>query len=118
MPSQISGGQAKRVGLARATILDPMLLFCDEPTSGLDPLTAAQIDRTLLRFRSVFGTTIVAVTHDIETARTISDRVLVLGRRGLLAEGRIGELERHPDRDVRSFFGRAEGLAETSEGST
>lgn len=107
LPSNISGGQAKRVGLARATILDPELLFCDEPTSGLDPLTAAQIDRTLLRLRSVFGTTVVAVTHDIDTARTISSRVLVLGRCGLLAEGQIGELERHADPDVRSFFDRA-----------
>lgn len=58
LPSQISGGQAKRVGLARATILDPELLFCDEPTSGLDPLTAAQIDPTLSQFRYVFGATI------------------------------------------------------------
>jgi phospholipid/cholesterol/gamma-HCH transport system ATP-binding protein len=118
LPSQISGGQAKRVGLARATILDPMLLFCDEPTSGLDPLTAAQIDRVLLRFRSVFGTTILAVTHDIDTARTISDRVLVLGRRGLLAQGSIAELERHADLDVRSFFGRAGTPAEGGEGRT
>lgn len=114
LPSQISGGQAKRVGLARATILDPMLLFCDEPTSGLDPLTAAQIDRTLLRFRRVFGTTVVAVTHDIDSARAISDRVLVLGRHGLLAQGSIGELEHHDDGDVRSFFGR--GAAADEEG--
>jgi phospholipid/cholesterol/gamma-HCH transport system ATP-binding protein len=118
LPSQISGGQAKRAGLARATILDPELLFCDEPTSGLDPLTAAQIDRTLLRFRSLFGTTIIAVTHDIETARTISDRVLVLGRRSLLAEGRFADLERHADPDVRSFFGRAQGKAASTEGRT
>jgi phospholipid/cholesterol/gamma-HCH transport system ATP-binding protein len=116
LPSQISGGQAKRVGLARATILDPALLFCDEPTSGLDPLTAAQIDRTLSRFRSVFGTTIVAVTHDIDTARTISDRVLVLGRQTLLAQGRISDLEQHADREVRSFFRRTEGLPNSGKG--
>jgi phospholipid/cholesterol/gamma-HCH transport system ATP-binding protein len=115
LPSQISGGQAKRAGLARATILDPQLLFCDEPTAGLDPLTAGQIDRMLLRFRDVFGTTIIAVTHDIDTARTISDRVLVLGRRGVLAEGPLGELEQHPDPDVRSFFGRAQAEAHVSE---
>jgi phospholipid/cholesterol/gamma-HCH transport system ATP-binding protein len=109
LPSQVSGGQAKRTALARATILDPELLFCDEPTSGLDPPTAGQIDRTLLRFRDVLGMTVFAVTHDLESVRSISDRVLVLGRGGILAAGRMHELERHEDPEVQRFFERRAG---------
>jgi phospholipid/cholesterol/gamma-HCH transport system ATP-binding protein len=106
LPSEVSGGQAKRSALARATILEPELLFCDEPTSGLDPPTAGQIDRTLLRFRDVLGMTVLAVTHDIESVRSISDRVLVLGSRGIVAEGSLAELEQHDDPEVRGFFER------------
>ncbi|MFW5741306.1 MAG: ABC transporter ATP-binding protein [Myxococcota bacterium] len=106
LPSQISGGQRKRVALARAVVLDPGVLYCDEPTSGLDPQTAASIDRTLLRFRDVFGLSIVAVTHDKESIRTIADRALVLGDEGVCADGPVSELEQSDHPTVRGFFHR------------
>lgn len=102
LPSQISGGQSKRAALARATILDPSLLFCDEPTSALDPLAATQIDATLLRLRDAFQMAIVAVTHDPATVRRVSDLVIALGEGGVRAAGTVADIERA----VPSFFER------------
>lgn len=102
-PSQISGGQSKRAALARATILDPTVLFCDEPTSALDPLAAAQVDATLLRLREAFRMAIVAVTHDPASVRCISDLVVALADGGVQAVGGVAEIER----EVPSFFERS-----------
>lgn len=107
-PGQISGGQSKRAALARATILDPTLLFCDEPTSALDPLAAAQVDAILLRLRDAFRMGIVAVTHDPASVRSISDLVVALGDGGVRAVGTVSEIER----EVPSFFGRGRGAKE------
>lgn len=101
-PSQISGGQGKRAALARATILDPGILFCDEPTSALDPLAAAQVDAILLRLRDAFRMAIVAVTHDSASVRSISDLVVALGEGGVRAVGTVADIER----EVPSFFER------------
>lgn len=107
LPSQISGGQSKRAALARATILDPELLFCDEPTSGLDPVAAAQVDALLLRFRDVLGMAVIAVTHDVIGVQSIADRAIVLGAGGIVAQGTVAELEASERPQVKAFFQRA-----------
>jgi phospholipid/cholesterol/gamma-HCH transport system ATP-binding protein len=106
LPSELSGGQRKRVALARATVLDPLVLFVDEPTSGLDPATASRIDQTLLRFRDVLRVAIVAVTHDVEGVRAIADRAVVVDRGGICAEGTIDVLEQSDQPAVYEFFHR------------
>jgi phospholipid/cholesterol/gamma-HCH transport system ATP-binding protein len=105
-PTSLSGGQRKRAALARASILDPDILFCDEPSAGLDPVVAATIDETLKSFRKVLGITIVIVTHELESLRAIADRAVMLGRGSVLAEGTIDELEQSRDEDVFNFFHR------------
>jgi phospholipid/cholesterol/gamma-HCH transport system ATP-binding protein len=106
LPSGISGGQRKRAALARASVLDPEVIFCDEPSAGLDPVVAASIDETLLRFRDVLHITIIAVTHELESIRTIADRAVMLGEGGILASGTIDELSRSEEPYVHDFFHR------------
>ena len=105
-PTSLSGGERKRAALARASILDPEILFCDEPSAGLDPQIAAGIDDVLLRFREVLGTTLVVVTHELASIRTIADRAVMFARGGVAAAGTIDELEHSQDRDVFNFFHR------------
>jgi phospholipid/cholesterol/gamma-HCH transport system ATP-binding protein len=78
MPSDLSGGMRKRVGLARALALDPAIVMFDEPTAGLDPITAAEIAKLIVDLREQRHITSIVVTHDIHTARTIADRLIVL----------------------------------------
>jgi phospholipid/cholesterol/gamma-HCH transport system ATP-binding protein len=106
LPSQLSGGQRKRTALARASVLDPEIIFCDEPSAGLDPVVAAEIDELLIQFRDVLGITIVAVTHELESIRAIADRALMVGRGRLIASGTIDELSESRDEDVHDFFHR------------
>ena len=72
-PSQLSGGMRKRIGLARALILDPQIIYCDEPTAGLDPVTASGIDRLILKLKKELGVTFVVVTHDLDSIDRIAD---------------------------------------------
>jgi phospholipid/cholesterol/gamma-HCH transport system ATP-binding protein len=104
LPAHISGGQRKRAALARASILDPELILCDEPTSGLDPVIAADIDRTLLQFREVLGSTIVIVSHELESIRATADRAVMLAHGNVAATGTISELETSRNEDVFEFF--------------
>jgi len=106
MPSELSGGQRKRASLARATIMDPELVFCDEPSAGLDPVVAAGIDETLLQFRSVLGITLVVVSHELESIRTIADRAVMLADGAIRANGSIDELMESRDDEVWKFFHR------------
>jgi phospholipid/cholesterol/gamma-HCH transport system ATP-binding protein len=106
MPGQLSGGQRKRAALARASILDPEIVFCDEPSAGLDPVVAAGIDETLLRFRAALGITLVVVTHELESIRTIADRAVMFAHGGITAKGTIAELENSKDPEVYGFFHR------------
>lgn len=114
MPAQLSGGMRKRAALARALALDPALLFLDEPGSGLDPVNAARLDGLILQLREQLGTTVVLVTHEIDSVFAVADRVLFLDEvektmtaldspRTLLAEG--------PPR-VREFLHRGRPQAE------
>lgn len=105
-PNSLSGGQRKRAALARASILDPLVMFCDEPSTGLDPASAAGIDDTLRRFRSVLGITIVVVTHEIASIQAIADRAVMLGRGSILAKGTVPELLSSHDDEVYRFFHR------------
>ncbi len=103
-PSQISGGQRKRAALARASILDPEIIFADEPTAGLDPIVAAEVDSTLVRFRDALGSTIVVVSHELESIRATADRCVMLARGGVAAIGTIDELQHSRDEAVFQFF--------------
>ncbi|MBL9002256.1 MAG: ATP-binding cassette domain-containing protein [Phycisphaerae bacterium] len=84
-PSQISGGMKKRAGLARALALDPEILFYDEPSAGLDPVTSAQIDRLIVDLTQKLGVTSVVVTHEMDSAFTIADRMAMFDRGRMLA---------------------------------
>jgi phospholipid/cholesterol/gamma-HCH transport system ATP-binding protein len=106
MPGQMSGGQRKRAALARASILDPEIVFCDEPSAGLDPVVAAGIDETLLRFRAALGVTLAVVTHELESIRTIADRAVMFAHGEIAAMGTIDELEASKDPEIYGFFHR------------
>jgi phospholipid/cholesterol/gamma-HCH transport system ATP-binding protein len=105
-PNELSGGMRKRAGLARAMVMDPPLLFCDEPTSGLDPVTAAELDQLLLELKRRSDMTLVVVSHDLDSMRTIADHVLVLGEGRLLFQGGLAELEATQDEYLRRFLDR------------
>ena len=92
MPSELSGGMIKRAAFARAIIMDPALLFCDEPSAGLDPVVSAALDELILRLRDALGMTIVVVTHELESAFRIADRITVLDRGRILATGTVDEI--------------------------
>ena len=104
MPSQLSGGQRKRAALARASILDPELIFADEPTAGLDPVVAAEIDETLVQFRDALGMTVVIVSHELESIRATADRAIMFANRKIAAAGTLDELEHSRDQNVFRFF--------------
>ncbi len=108
MPSDISGGMRKRVGLARALALEPPILLADEPSSGLDPVTSGEIDELLLDLKHNDGTTMVIVTHNIPSARRIGDHLAVLHQGHILAGGTAAELEKSEHELVREFM-RSEG---------
>jgi len=110
MPSELSGGMRKRAGLARAFALDPEILFFDEPTSGLDPVNASKLDQLILNFRKELGTTMVIVTHELDSIFTISDRVIVLdsSEKGIVASGDPYYLREHSlNPKVREFLTRS-----------
>ena len=105
LPGELSGGMQKRVGLARALALEPDILLFDEPTAGLDPITAAEIDDLILRLQKERRMTSVVVTHDIHSARAVSDRVALMRDGQLLIEGTFEELQRSRDPFVVQFLG-------------
>jgi phospholipid/cholesterol/gamma-HCH transport system ATP-binding protein len=104
MPSELSGGMRKRAGLARAMALDPDLLLVDEPSAGLDPITSAEIDDLLLSLKTERHTTLIVVTHNIPSARTIGDELLMLHEGRILARGAADELSQSEHEIVRAFM--------------
>lgn len=109
-PSEISGGMRKRAALARAIALDPEVLFFDEPSSGLDPISASRLDDLILELKASFGTTIVVVTHDLESIFRIADRALFLDieEKTMTALGPPAALRDHPPTDeVHRFLTRS-----------
>jgi len=106
-PSELSGGMKKRAGIARAMALDPRVLFLDELSAGLDPITAVELDDLIIKTNEALGTTMVIVTHELESIYKIAHRVLMLDKeaKGMIAEGKPLELkERATDPRVKSFF--------------
>jgi phospholipid/cholesterol/gamma-HCH transport system ATP-binding protein len=106
-PSEISGGMRKLAGLARAMILDPHILFFDEPSAGLDPMSARHLDDLILNINQSFGTTMVIVTHDLESIFKINSRVIFLDSetQSILADGPAKELRDHSAQEkIRQFL--------------
>jgi phospholipid/cholesterol/gamma-HCH transport system ATP-binding protein len=114
-PSELSGGQRKRAGLARAIATQPTYLLYDEPTTGLDPVTTAVIDRLIIRMSEELGTTGVVITHDMKSAFRISDRVAMLYDGRVRYEGTPEEFQATEDPVVKGFIeGRPELLESIS----
>jgi len=110
MPSQLSGGMQKRVGLARALALDPPILLYDEPTSGLDPITAATIAELIVGMRDRLGVTSVVVTHDLALIRGVANRLGMLHRGKITAVGTWDEMQSSDDPVIKQFMrGSTEG---------
>lgn len=104
MPSDISGGMQKRVGLARALALEPDILLLDEPTAGLDPISAAEIDDLVLKLQAEHHMASIVVTHDLHSAKTIADRLALLNEGNVVIEGNFEELQKSGDEFVREFL--------------
>ena len=104
MPSDLSGGMRKRIGLARTLILKPEIMLYDEPTTGLDPITSREISELILEMQKKYKTSSVIITHDISCAQITGDRILVMNDGSFIAEGSFDELENSPDKLVSSFF--------------
>jgi phospholipid/cholesterol/gamma-HCH transport system ATP-binding protein len=104
MPSELSGGMRKRAAIARAIALEPEVLFLDEPTSGLDPITARGFDRLVRSLVDDLGLTVFVVTHDLDTLLGVVDRVIVLARGRVLADGTAQEVMAVDDDWVREYF--------------
>ena len=104
MPSDLSGGMQKRVGLARALALDPEILLFDEPTSGLDPITSAEVGQLIVKLKQERNLTSIVVTHDIHGARLFADRVVLLKEGIVVVDGTFGQLARSRDPFVVQFL--------------
>jgi len=110
MPSQLSGGMQKRVGLARALAMDPDIVLYDEPTAGLDPITSATIADLIIKTRDQVGVTSIVVTHDVPTIKRVASRIAMLHRGRIIAVGTAEEMENSDDPAVRQFMtGSTEG---------
>jgi phospholipid/cholesterol/gamma-HCH transport system ATP-binding protein len=106
MPSQLSGGMKKRAAIARALAMDPEILFFDEPSAGLDPIIAAGIDELILKLKKAFRITIVVVTHELASAFLIADRMILLDKGIIVANGTPSELQESKQPRVRQFLDR------------
>lgn len=104
LPAQLSGGQRKRVALARAIVLQPRVVLYDEPTTGLDPIRSDGINELILKLKRDLGVTNIVVTHDLVSARKVADRCVMLLHGKIAADGTYDELARHENPHVRHFF--------------
>ena len=106
MPGQLSGGMLKRAGLARAVIMDPKLLFFDEPSAGLDPVTSAELDRLILQLRDALNMSIVIITHELESAFNVADRITILDQGRQIMTGTRDEIRNSDDKRIVNMLGR------------
>jgi phospholipid/cholesterol/gamma-HCH transport system ATP-binding protein len=104
MPSDISGGMQKRVGLARALALDPEILLLDEPTAGLDPISSGEINDLILKLQREHEMASIVVTHDMHSAKTIANRLAILDQGNVVIEGSFQDLQQSDIRFVKEFL--------------
>lgn len=104
MPSNISGGMQKRVALARALALEPEILLLDEPTAGLDPISSGEIDELIIKLQREHGMASIVVTHDLFSAKTISNRLALLDKGKVVIEGTFEELQQSDIEFVKRFL--------------
>jgi phospholipid/cholesterol/gamma-HCH transport system ATP-binding protein len=104
MPSELSGGMRKRIGLARTLILNPEIILYDEPTTGLDPITSTEISELIMDVQKKYKAASIIITHDIECARMTANRIIILKDGTCYAEGTFQELSNSPDAWTASFF--------------
>ncbi len=104
MPSELSGGMRKRIGLARTLILKPEIILYDEPTTGLDPITSKEISELILDIQKKYNSASIIITHDVECARITANRMVVIKDGAVFAEGTFKELSESKDEWVNSFF--------------
>ena len=106
MPAELSGGMVKRAAFARAIIMDPKILFCDEPSAGLDPVVASALDDLILDMRAAMGMTVVVVTHELESAFKIADRLTILDKGHILMIGTVDEVRKSKNERVQNLLNR------------
>lgn len=106
MPSQLSGGMIKRAALARAIVMDPKLLFFDEPSAGLDPVVSAELDELILKLRDAMRMTIVVVTHELDSAFKIADKITVLDQGSVLMTGTVAEVKASSNERIQDLLNR------------
>jgi phospholipid/cholesterol/gamma-HCH transport system ATP-binding protein len=106
MPSELSGGMIKRAAFARAMVMDPRIMFCDEPSAGLDPAVASALDELILRLRDAMGMSIVVVTHELDSAFKIADRVTILDRGHILMIGTVEEIRNSDNERIYNLLNR------------
>ena len=106
MPSELSGGMLKRAAVARAIVMDPTLLFFDEPSAGLDPVVSSALDDLILRLREAMDMTIVVVTHEVESALKIADRITILDKGRILTVDTVEGVRHSPDEHIQNLLNR------------
>lgn len=104
MPSELSGGMRKRISLARTVIVDPSIMLYDEPTTGLDPVTSDEISFLINDIQKKYKTASIIITHDIECAKTVADRIIMLHEGEVYKVGTLADFEKSDDELIQSFF--------------
>jgi phospholipid/cholesterol/gamma-HCH transport system ATP-binding protein len=104
MPAELSGGQKKRVGIARTLILHPEIMLYDEPTGGLDPVTSVEINDLINRVQEEYNTTSVIITHDLTCAKTTGDRLFILHDGKFIKQGSFEQVFKSDDMRIKSFY--------------
>lgn len=106
MPAELSGGMIKRAAVARAIVMDPKLMFFDEPSAGLDPVVSAELDELILNLRDAMNMTIVVVTHELESAFKIADRITVLDQGHILMTDTVDNIKNSDNERIQSLLNR------------
>jgi phospholipid/cholesterol/gamma-HCH transport system ATP-binding protein len=104
MPSELSGGQKKRIGIARTLILQPEIMLYDEPTSGLDPMTSIDINNLIIEVQQQYNTSAIVITHDLTCAKTTGDKVAILMEGQFIKQGTFEEVFDTDDPKIRAFY--------------